>query len=241
MKTLAIVQARMGSSRRPGKVMAPVCGRPLIDFLLARLALARRVSGILVATSTLEREEPLVAHLAAGGIEVFRGSEDDVLSRFADALRVYHPDVIVRITGDCPLVDPGIVDATIDAFHAGGVDYAANIDPPTYPDGLDVEVCAATALLRADAEARDPYDREHVTSYVRNSGRFRTLNVPGREDWSSERWTVDEPEDLEVVTRVFEAFAPRIDFSWREVLDLRQAHPEIFLLNRQFERNAKAH
>src|SRR5262249_26385805 len=140
MKTIAVVQARMGSTRFPNKVMRPINGRPMIELLLSRLARASRVDLILVATSDDPRNQPLVDHVRGLGYEVFQGSENDVLDRYYQATKSHGPDTVVRITGDCPLIDPELVDEVIAAYEDRRVDYLGNAAPPTYPDGLDTEV-----------------------------------------------------------------------------------------------------
>jgi len=240
MSTLAVVQARMGSTRCPGKVMRPINGVPMIELLLRRLAGARRVDRIVLATSDDPANQPLAAHVRSLGFDVFEGREDDVLDRFHRAALPYGPTVVVRITGDCPLVDAGLVDAVLGAYSSGSVDYASNANPPTYPDGLDVEAFSFEALAAAAADATRPFDREHVTPFLRDSGRFKTLNVGAGEDLSAERWTVDEPEDFEVVASVFAHFGPRVDFGWREVLALSRARPDLFERNRGIARNEGA-
>ena len=240
MRTVAVVQARMGSTRLPDKVMRPICGTPMIELLIRRLGRAARVDEIVLATSDDTRNDPLAQHVQDLGYPVYRGSERDVLDRYYQAARLRKADAVVRITGDCPLVDPRLVDRVVAAYEAGEVDYASNIDPATYPDGLDVEVFAFTALQKAWTEARLPREREHVTPYLIESPQFRRLSIAHSEDFSGERWTVDEPEDLAVVERVFEHFYPRQDFGWREVIQLRQDQPQLFALNRHLTRNEGA-
>lgn len=240
MNIVAIVQARMGSTRFPNKVLQPVCGTPLIGLLLERLALAKRVSRVVLATSEDPRNEPLARYVAGLGYAVFRGSENDVLDRYYRAALAAGAEAVVRITGDCPLIDPALVDEVIRVFLESQADYACNREPPTYPDGLDTEVFTFAALETAAREAREPYQREHVTPFICAPGRFKRARVAHAEDCSSERWTVDEPEDFEVVRRVFEHFAPRRDFGWLEVLKLSRERPEWFAANRQFVRNEGA-
>lgn len=237
MKILAIVQARMGSTRFPNKVMQPVLGTPLIELLFRRLSKSRTIGKILLATSDDLGNQPLVDHVRGLGFEVFQGSESDVLDRFYQAAAPHHPDAVVRITGDCPLIDPDVVDLVVQAYLGAGVDYVSNAMPPTFPDGLDCEVFSFRALERAAAEATEPAHREHVTPYLRESGKFTTFNVAGEADCSRERWTVDEPEDLEVVAAVFAHFAPRTDFGWEEIMSLKKSEPELFDANRGIGRN----
>lgn len=237
MKVVAIVQARMGSTRLPNKVMKPVVGRPMVELLLARLARSKELNQIVVATSVDDRNLPLVEHVRSLGYACEQGSENDVLERYVQAARVHQADVVVRITGDCPLVDPELVDDCIRRFRAVDVDYFSNIAPPTYPDGLDIEVVTLAALERATKESDKPYDHEHVTPYVRESGGFRTAAMQNDADLSMLRWTVDEPADLEVIKKVFEHFAPEINFGWRQVLDLYRSRPQLFAANQQIVRN----
>jgi glutamate-1-semialdehyde 2,1-aminomutase len=230
----------MGSIRFPGKVMQPICGRPMIELLLARLAQCRRIDQIVLATAAEERSRPLIEHVAQLGFATFEGSEKDVLDRYYRAARATQARVIVRVTGDCPLIDPQLVDDVIELFLARGVDYASNVDPPTYPDGLDVEVFSFASLENAWREAQDPAQREHVTPFIRMGERFRRANLSHSEDLAGHRWTVDEPDDFTVVRHVFEHFQPRLDFTWREVLRLSCSHPQWFAGNRHLVGNEGA-
>jgi len=240
MRTIAIVQARMGSTRFPNKVMGLVGGVPLIELLLCRLSHAKSLTQIVVATSTDRSDDELVNHVERIGYQVFRGSEDDVLDRFYQAANIFAADVIVRITGDCPLIDPTIVDEVVRIFAESDVDFASNTAPPTYPDGLDTEVFTMNALAIAHSQANTTSQREHVTPFITNSGGFRTTNLRSANDYSQLRWTVDEPVDLEVVRDVFEHFAPRQDFSWTEVIRLAEAIPDLFSRNQHLARNEGA-
>ncbi|WP_339843358.1 aminotransferase class III-fold pyridoxal phosphate-dependent enzyme [uncultured Halopseudomonas sp.] len=240
MKTVAIVQARMGSTRLPDKVMKIIGGRPMIEVLLQRLARAGEVDEIVVATSIEPRNDRLVQHVRQLGYRCVQGSENDVLSRFITAAAQSDAEVIVRITGDCPLVDPALVDEAIRRFRAADVDYFTNAAPPTYPDGLDIEVFTMTALERSARETNSPFDHEHVTPYLRESGRFLTDVMLNAQDLSALRWTVDEPADLEVVQRIFQHFAPDLHFGWQEVLKLQHAQPELFKANQTLIRNEGA-
>lgn len=237
LNIVAIVQARMGSTRLPGKVMKPIGGKPMIEWLLARLGMAQRVTHVVVATSVHPSNAPLTEHVRLLGYACETGSETDVLQRYALAARAHAADVVIRITGDCPLVDPNLVDDAIARFLDAGVDYLCNNYPPTYPDGLDIEVFSADALYRAQSEATDTFDREHVTPYLRRPGLFRTATIGVGEDLSALRWTVDESADFEVVSRVFAHFAPRYDFTWRDVLALQRLNPELFNANASIVRN----
>lgn len=240
MKVVAIVQARMGSTRLPNKVMKPILGVPMIELLLARLAKSSQIDQIVLATSTDERNVPLVKHVQALGYTCVQGSETDVLGRYLLAAEQVQADVIVRITGDCPLIDPVLVDQAILQFKSLGVDYLSNSSPATYPDGLDAEVFTFHALQSAGFESNDPFDHEHVTPYLRKPGVFKTSTMRNGEDLSDLRWTVDEPADFEVVSKVFEYFAPEIHFSWQATLALQRCRPDIFFANHSIIRNEGA-
>jgi glutamate-1-semialdehyde 2,1-aminomutase len=240
MKTVVLIQARMGSVRLPNKVMRRINDVPMIELLLRRLAKTKRVDQIVLATSVDPRNNALVEHVRSLGYEAFQGSENDVLDRFYHAAKLHQAEIVVRITADCPLIDPDLVDQVIAAFRAGDVDYACNTLPPTFPDGLDAEAFSFGALERAYREATQPPEREHVTPYIRFSGNFKNRNVAWEEDLSQERWTVDELVDFEVISNVFEHFHPRVDFGWREILALRRAQPTLFEANQDLVRNAGA-
>jgi glutamate-1-semialdehyde 2,1-aminomutase len=240
MKVVAIVQARMGSTRLPNKVITPISGVPMIELLLSRLSRSRRVDQIVLATSSDPKNRPLVEKVKSLGYEFFEGSEEDVLNRFATAARLHGADFVVRITGDCPLVDPEIVDACVERLIESGADYCSNTLSPTYPDGLDVEVFTRAALEAADADATKAFDREHVTPYLRNAAKFARASVTNADDLSSMRWTVDETVDLQVAEKVFKHFSPDIQFGWRDVLALYEKHPEYFSMNAGLQRNEGA-
>lgn len=240
MKTIVIVQARMGSTRLPNKVMKLINGVPMIELLLTRLTHAEQVDQIIVATGEGDSNLPLFNHVVKLGFECFRGSESDVLDRYYQAAKQTGADIVVRITGDCPLVDPALVDEVIRRFKMSNVDYLSNTAPPSFPDGLDVEVFRFTVLERSAREADTTFDREHVTPYLRNSGHFRLDVIQHSEDLSDLRWTVDEPDDFEVISAVFSHFSPDIHFTWHQVLDLQKSYPHLFLANQYLIRNEGA-
>jgi spore coat polysaccharide biosynthesis protein SpsF len=244
LKVVAILQARMGSTRLPGKVLLPAAGKPLIAHMLERVQRAERLDEIWLATSGDLVNDPLAMEVAATGIPVFRGSEEDVLSRYAAVAEKTGADWIVRLTGDCPLHDPAIIDAVI-AFavdHGDRYDYVCNSLRPTYPDGLDVEAFTRDALSRAAKEATTPLQREHVTPFIHRHhdgpGPFRVGHFVGPADFSHLRWTVDEPEDYQVVREVFEALYPvNPQFGWLDVLALVTRRPELIVGNSSIVRN----
>jgi glutamate-1-semialdehyde 2,1-aminomutase len=240
MKTVAIVQARMGSTRLPNKVMKSISDKPMIEMLLRRLARSQEVDEIVVATSEDPGNQPLTECVRALGYRCFVGSENDVLDRYYKAGQMAGAVTVVRITGDCPLVDPALVDEAIRRFRDAGVDYLSNVAPATYPDGLDIEVFSFQALERAACETDKQFDREHVTPYLREGGRFRQAGIENDEDLSALRWTVDELADFDVVSNVFAHFAPDTDFTWRQVLELQRRQPQLFAANQQLIRNEGA-
>jgi glutamate-1-semialdehyde 2,1-aminomutase len=237
MKVVAIVQARMGSTRLPNKVMKLIHDIPMIEILLLRLSLSKEIDQIVVATTVDPLNLELVEHVRRLGYNCEQGSEDDVLERYLQTASKHKADVIVRITGDCPLVDASLVDQAIVAFKTGSVDYLCNFDPPTFPDGLDIEVFLSKALVAASGDVLTVYDREHVTPFLRESGKFRTLTIRNEIDLSAWRWTVDEIADFEVIERIFSHFQPDTTFSWTEVIALQQGQPLIFESNRHISRN----
>lgn len=227
--TTAILQARMSSTRLPGKVMKPLAGRPMIERQLERLRRCTTLERLIVATSLDASDDPLVALLAELGVDVHRGSLTDVLDRYVGAVRAFGiTGDVVRLTADCPLADPSVIDACIRLRVELGVDYCSNGTRRTYPRGLDVEAFTLGALLTAGGEATDPYDREHVTPFIyRHPERFAIGELTQDRDESSLRWTVDTPEDFAFVERVYAALYPgKPDFTSDEVRALPFTHVE---------------
>jgi glutamate-1-semialdehyde 2,1-aminomutase/spore coat polysaccharide biosynthesis protein SpsF len=221
-KVVAIIQARTGSTRLPYKVLADIAGRPMLWHVVNRTRQARSVDRTLVATSTRPADDAIADFCSRHDIDCFRGDETDVLDRFYQAVRTLGPATVVRITADCPLIDPEVIDQVIAAQRHGPHDYASNTLRYTFPDGLDVEAFTFAALERAWKEARKPTEREHVTPYLRLSGQFTTTNVENAVAPAAQgmRWTVDEPVDLEFVRKVYGALGDRPRFGMREVLAL---------------------
>jgi glutamate-1-semialdehyde 2,1-aminomutase len=240
VKIVAIVQARMGSTRLPNKVMKVIDGVPMIELLLARLSQSKELDQIIVATSTDAKNLPLLEHVVACGYACEQGSENDLLERYVNTAKKHLADIVVRITGDCPLVDSELVDECIRRFKLEQVDYFSNLSPATYPDGLDVEVISLAALEQVMFETDAPFDREHVTPYFHRTERFSKASMKNNEDLSALRWTVDEVSDFVVVAEVFAHFSPDIYFSWRKVLELQRRLPKIFKANQQIIRNEGA-
>lgn len=237
MKAIAIVQARMGSTRLPNKVMRPISGVPMIELLFKRLSWAKQLDKIILATSDDPRNQPLIDHVQQLGYDIYRGSENDVLDRYYQAAKMYKADIVVRITGDCPLIDPKLVDNALIFFQEKSVDYVSNTCPPTYPDGLDTEIFTFAALKQAAQQAKKPFEREHVTPFIKESGLFNLYCIQHTQDCSDQRWTVDEYEDFEVVNNIFEHFHPRLDFDWIKILELSRSQPHLFKANQHLTRN----
>lgn len=235
-RTVAIVQARMASSRLPGKVLAPIGSRPMLAWVVERTRRAKYVDDVIVATTAAESDDPIMEFCRSAGYAVFRGSPLDVLDRFYQAALKYEAQVIVRLTADCPLIDPHEIDRVVNIFTEQKVDFAANRLPPpwkrTFPIGLDTEVCSFAALERAWKEADQLHDREHVMPYLYEvAGRFKVQVVEHEPGYGHLRWTVDAPPDLELVRRVTALFDGRDDFTWYEVLALFEQHPELAHIN----------
>lgn len=204
-RNVALIQARMTSTRLPGKVLMPILGMPSIVFMVRRVQQSTRLDEIVVATSDDPSDDALAEVLAHHGVACFRGSLDDVLDRLHGAASHYGADRVVRLTGDCPLMDADLIDNALAILATGTADYVSNVDPPTYPDGLDVEAFTFEALHRAWQEAALPVEREHVTPYIRtHKNLFRNVCWSGLSDLSGLRWTVDHPDDLEYVRALLE-------------------------------------
>ena len=237
MKVVAIVQARRGSIRLPNKVMKPITGIPMIEILLKRLNKSKLLDQIFLATSTEKKNRLLVDQVERIGFTCIQGSELDVLDRYIKAAEQCKADAVVRITGDCPLVDPVLVDECINGFIDSKVDYYSNTISPTFPDGLDVEIIKFSALKKAAQDSTKLSHREHVTPYIKEYDIFSKLNHSNNEDLSALRWCVDDPEDFDVISKVFEHFKPNIHFSWKEVLELYNNQPKLFAANSQTQRD----
>lgn len=216
--TTAVVQARMGSSRLPGKVLADLGGRPVLQLMLERLRPAD-VDRVVVATSDRGIDDPVAELATQLGIDVVRGPEADVLARFAIALDRFPADDVVRLTADCPLTDPALVDAALDLHRSTGADYTSNSLERTYPDGLDVEVVRTSALRAAVAEANEPEEREHVMPFVyHRPDRFRLASLETAEWLGHERWTLDTADDLDRLRSIVDGLPDPVAAAWHEVL-----------------------
>src|SRR3989338_9128358 len=235
-KTLCIIQARMSSTRLPGKVLKEINGKPLLQYEIERLRLAKKIDKIVVATSVAAESDQIAEFCGRIGVPCFRGSEEDVLSRYSECAKEYPDyDVIIRVTGDCPLIDPRVVDEVVNLFEEGGYDYASNVLEGTFPDGMDVEVLKRDALKTSQQEAKMQSEREHVTLYVRGQEKFKKGNLRAPRDYSAFRLTVDNPEDFAVAKFLIESLPPTM--SYLDCVELLEAHPEIKKLNMNIKRN----
>ncbi len=234
----------MGSTRLPGKVMKPLVGHPMLWHILDRLRRAPGVASVGVATSDRPGDEPLRAFCRDAGVPVFAGDERDVLDRFYRAAVAFGGDPVIRVTADCPFVDPELVGRLLAMYQSGEYDHlgvgtgavAFRWQGPRFPDGLDAECIRFAALERAHREATEPSDREHVTPYLyRVAGRFRTGILGGERDLGQLRWTVDHPADFDVVQKVYEAlWRPERPFLMNDILAFFAAHPELGAANAEF-------
>ena len=236
IKTVAIIQARMGSSRLPGKVLMDIAGKPMLEWVVSRVRQARRVHEVLVATTSDTSDDPVADFCQDKGIQVYRGSTFDVLDRYYQAARQSHADTVVRVTADCPLIDPQEIDTLLVEFFDRQVDFAANRLPPpwqrTFPIGLDTEIASFAALERAWKEASQKHDREHVMPYLYEvEGRFKIYYHNTSPDYGQMRWTVDTPEDLQAIRLMFSHLADKEHFTWHDVLDVVQQNPDLSKVN----------
>lgn len=242
-KVVAIIQARTGSTRLPGKVLKEIVGKPMLWHIIHRVEAAKLIDKIVVATTAKDKDKKIIEIAKELGIESFAGSEENVLDRFYQVARKYKAEVIVRITADDPLKDPLIIDKIVKTFlkNKDNVDYVSNTVKPTYPEGLDVEVFSFDALERAWRESASKFDREHVTSYIwRNPEKFRIINVVNENgDFSHLRWTVDTQEDLDFVKEIFRRlYEEEKIFLMDEVLNLLERYPQISKINEKIKRRA---
>jgi spore coat polysaccharide biosynthesis protein SpsF len=230
----------MSSTRLPGKVLLRTCGKPLLQHQIERAMRATKLDALVVATSTHPSDDALESLSTAIGVPCHRGSLDDVLARFVGAAKPLAPAYVVRLTGDCPLADPDVIDRVIAAAQETGVDYASNALQPTYPDGLDVECMRFDVLESAAHEATKKFEREHVTPFIHSQpDRFALRSVRSSVDLSAMRWTVDEPADFVFVSQVYEHLYPvQPDFRMADILQLLEREPQLARINTGLVRNA---
>jgi spore coat polysaccharide biosynthesis protein SpsF len=235
MKTVIIVQARMGSGRLPGKVLRPVCGKPMLAHVLERVRACRAAHQVAVATSRHALDAVIADWAQSFGVHCYQGSEEDLVERYYETARTLEADAVVRITADCPFIDPGVVDRVIRAFQEANPtpDYAANVLQRTWPRGLDVDVFSRSLIEQLAQDAATGPEREHLDLHVLNHpGQFSVLSIHGAQQHADKRWTVDTAEDLSLVRHVYEALYPKLGlFRWRDVMELLKRRPDWEALN----------
>jgi spore coat polysaccharide biosynthesis protein SpsF len=239
-KVTAIIQARMGATRLPGKVLEDIAGQPMLARVVNRTCRAKTLNSVVIATTTQPADDVIVRLCGDQGWPFFRGSEEDVLDRYYQAALASQVDAIARITSDCPLIEPEIIDKVVSEFLSSylEVDYVSNTLVRTFPRGLDVEVMSFAALEKAWREDSNPSWREHVTSYIwRHPEKFKIRNVANDTDYSYMRWCVDTSEDLAFVRKVYDCFQNDA-FTWRQVLRLLKKHPEWLEINQHVRQKA---
>jgi spore coat polysaccharide biosynthesis protein SpsF len=233
MKTTLILQARMGSTRLAGKILMQVLGKPLLQWELERVLRCKEVDQVVLATTDLSMDDPVAKLASEMNVTCFRGSSENVLDRYYQAAKKYHADLIVRVTGDCPLIDPEVIDLVVKKFKEGSFDYLSNTRVGTYPRGMDVEVFSISSLHQAHLEAKEDDQKEHVTPFIyQHPERFRLGNIaltPARGDL---RLTVDTQEDFDLIKKILETIAPKkVAFTLQDLLNLLNEHPEWMKIN----------
>lgn len=237
-KFVAIIQARIGSTRLPGKALLDIAGRPMLLHVIERMQRSEEIDKIVVATTHNERDDEIEDFCKKHEVSFYRGSENDVLDRYYQCAKEYAADIVVRVTSDCPLIDPRVVDMVINEYKKGESDYSSNIVERTYPRGMDVEVFSFKALAKAHREAHEDYQREHVTPFIHeNPEKFILTNVLGDEDFSRYRITVDTPEDMEMVSRLYIKVFDDIgsSYGYMDLVNALAADSELLSINSGIE------
>ena len=237
MKVVAIIQARIGSTRLPGKVMKEIAGKTVLEHVITRVKQAKAIDEIVIATTTKPEDEIIATGAERLGVKVFRGSEEDVLSRYYYAAKENSADIVIRITSDCPLIDPEIIDQMIykfkNLYKDNKVDYLSNTLERTFPRGLDAEVFSYKVLAETFINAEKTYQREHVTPYIyENLQKFKLVGHTSEIDYSNHRWTLDTPEDFELITKIYEGLyhQHKLILS-NDIINYLKVHPEIVEIN----------
>jgi len=240
MNVIAIIQARCGSTRFPNKVFADLAGKPLIWHVINRLHFAKEINQIVLATTINPQDDLLVEWAAKESVNIFRGSEENVLSRFYHAAKEYNADVIVRITADDPFKDPALIDSLIRELKKNDLDFIYNNNPPSFPEGLDCEIMKFSALEKAYNESVDKFEQEHVTQYLyRHKELFTQKNISNESDLSNLRWTIDTQEDYEMAKIIYDKlFTEDTIFHTNDILNLINKHPKIAQINSSVSRSA---
>ncbi|WP_446935851.1 cytidylyltransferase domain-containing protein [Lysinibacillus fusiformis] len=237
MRIVAIIQARMGSTRLPGKILKKVNDRPLLSYQLERLQQSNYINDLVIATTLNEKDDLIVEFCKKNNILWFRGSEKDVLARYYETAKTFKADAIVRITSDCPIIDVQVVDKTIQYFVDNNYEYVSNTVDRTYPRGLDTEAFTFEALEKAYKEAVMERDREHVTAYFyTNPDVFKISSVRNETDYSKYRWTVDTEEDFQLIKNIIEKlYNDNPNFTFHDTVKLMEANPDWFYINAHIE------
>jgi spore coat polysaccharide biosynthesis protein SpsF len=228
MKIVAIIQARMGATRLPGKVLMDVAGKPVLGHVINRVSLAKTVDQVVVATTDRPGDDAVARYCRDSGVSLFRGSEGDVLDRYYRCAKAHNADHIVRITADCPLHDPAVIDYVDDEYLKVGCDYATNAIEYTFPEGFDIEIFSMAALEKAWTEARLPSEREHVTPYIRKHCRVRNVRAP--KPYPVYQCSIDRPADLEFVRRIYAGIGREM-FGVDDVVAFLNDHPDVLAIN----------
>ncbi len=232
-----VIQARMGSHRLPGKVLASLGDRPALEWLIERLELCEEADALIVATTERPEDDVIAEYCRNEQVDLYRGPENDVLARYEEAARAYYLTTVVRVTADCPFLDPMVVDRMIREYHSGKWDYCCNINPPTFPDGMDVEVFSRKTLDLAHEQATKPYDREHATGYITDhSELFRLGNVTHQPNLALYRLTIDYAEDLVLLNEVARRLEPQhgLHFSMEDIVALLEREPRLVAINAKY-------
>ena len=238
-KVVAIIQARMGSKRLPGKVMKEIVGKPMLYYVINRVKYAKELDNIVIATTNLKEDSQILDLASEMGVISYAGSENDVLDRYYQSAIISKAEVIVRITADCPLADPNVIDKVVRYYLINDFDYVGTSIIPTYPDGIDVEVFSFTSLKKAWSEAKLSSEREHVTPYIwKNPNIFKIGNLKNAKDISYMRWSVDDQRDLEFMREVYKRlYVTDTLFYMEDVVDLLMKNPELMDINKDIARN----
>ena len=244
MNINAIIQARMGSTRLPGKILLELSGKPILAHVVDRLRYSKFINEVIIATTDLPEDNPTEEFCKNNDISFFRGSSNNVLSRYYEAAKKYSSDLVIRITADCPVIDPMIIDDMLGLYFestkTGKVDYLSNVHPRTFPRGLDAEIFTFTALEKAYNEANKEYEQEHVTPFFyQNPEIFSLKNFANNKDYSFHRWTVDTDEDFKLVKEIyFELYQPGEIFLFQDILNLFDRKPELFTINQDVKQKS---
>ena len=243
MNNVAIIQARMGSSRLPGKVLKEIVGKPMLWHIINRMKDSKYINDIMVAATMDEKDDPITDFTKKVNVKIYRGSENDIVDRYYRCAKNHHADTIVRIWGDCPLIDPKIVDKTMEEFFNNEADYANNFKPPTFPFGMNVEVYSFEAMERIWNDTNDPFFREYPCEYIyRNQNSFKTVFVKNEMDLSYLHLTVDYIEDFIFVTSIYEKlYEENKGFDLSEIMKVIEDNPELKFVNKGLKRNIEYH